>query len=145
MCTVGGRIGWIGTRSGTARRPGIADPTTKNIKGKQFTIVVYVDDLKMTCVDKDAVLTMAQILLKVYGQFKTTQGPIVSYLGLTWDYSETGYVKVSQAGMIQEIVAAREKTHKDRGTKPAGIPHPPGAPHLFDRTPDSELLSAKDA
>ena len=28
MCTVGGRIGWIGTRSGTARRPGIAGPTT---------------------------------------------------------------------------------------------------------------------
>ena len=28
MCTVGGRIGWIGTRSGTARRPDIADPTT---------------------------------------------------------------------------------------------------------------------
>ena len=28
MCTVGGRIGWIGTKSGTARRPGIADPTT---------------------------------------------------------------------------------------------------------------------
>ena len=30
MCTVGGRIGWIGTRSGTARRPGIAGPTTKD-------------------------------------------------------------------------------------------------------------------
>ena len=114
----------------------------KSIKGKQFTIVVYVDDLKMTCVDKDAVLAMEQILLKGYGQFRTTQGPIVSYLGLTWDYSETGYVKVSQAGMIQDIVAAREKTHKDRGTKPAGLPHSPGAPHLFDRTPDSELLSA---
>ena len=28
MCTVGGRIGWIGTRCGTARRPGIAGPTT---------------------------------------------------------------------------------------------------------------------
>ena len=28
MCTVSGRSGWIGTRSGTARRPGIADPTT---------------------------------------------------------------------------------------------------------------------
>ena len=35
----------------------------KSIKGKQFTIVVYVDDLKMTCVDKDAVLAMEQILL----------------------------------------------------------------------------------
>ena len=28
MGTVGGRIGWIGTRSGTAHRPGIAGPTT---------------------------------------------------------------------------------------------------------------------
>lgn len=27
MCTVGGWIGWIGTRSGTARRPGIPDTT----------------------------------------------------------------------------------------------------------------------
>ena len=99
----------------------------------------------MTCVDKDAVLAMEQILLKVYGQFRTTQGHIISYLGLTWDYSETGCVEVSQAGMIQDIVAAREKTHKDCRTKPAGIPHSPGAPHLFDRTPDSELLSAKDA
>ena len=31
MCTVGGRIGWIGTRSDTARRPGIADPTTQQV------------------------------------------------------------------------------------------------------------------
>ena len=28
MCTVGGRIGWIVTRSGTARRPGIPGTTT---------------------------------------------------------------------------------------------------------------------
>ena len=97
----------------------------------------------MTYVDKDAVLAMEQILLKVYGQFRTTQGPIISYLGLTWDYSETGCVEVSQA--VQDIVAAREKTHKDCGTKPAGIPHSPSARHMFDRTPDSELLSAKDA
>jgi hypothetical protein len=142
---------WYEEIAGTLRSNGFtANPRdlcvfNKSIKGKQFTIVVYVDDLKMTCVDKGAVLAMEQILLKVYGQFRTTQGPIVSYLGLTWDYSETGYVKVSQAGMIQDIVAAREKTHKDRGTKPAGIPHSPGAPHLFDRTPDSELLIAKDA
>ena len=28
MCTVGGRIGWIVARSGTARRPGIPGTTT---------------------------------------------------------------------------------------------------------------------
>ena len=47
--------------------------------------------------------------------------------------------------MIQDIIAAREKTHKDRGTKSTGITHSPGATHLFDRTPDCELLSAKNA
>ena len=41
----------------------------KDVKGKQFTIVVYVDDLKITCVDKSAVLQMKQILRKIYGQF----------------------------------------------------------------------------
>jgi hypothetical protein len=64
----------------------------------------------MTCVNKSAVLDMERIPLKIYDQFRTTQGPIVSYLGLTWDYSELGYVKVSQAGMIQDIVARRESS-----------------------------------
>ena len=142
---------WYEEIAGTLRSNGFtANPRdlcvfNKDVKGKQFTIVVYVDDLKMTCVDKGAVLAMEQILRKVYGQFRTTQVPIVSYLGMTWDYSETGYVKVSQAGMIQDVVTAREETHKDRGTKLARIPHSPGAPHLFDRTPDCKLLNAKDA
>lgn len=99
----------------------------------------------MTCVDKSAVLEMERILLKVYGQFRTTQGPLVSYLGLTWGYSELGYVKVSQAGMIQDVVARREKFHAERGTKFTGIPKTLGAPHLFGRTPDWKRLVAKAA
>jgi Reverse transcriptase (RNA-dependent DNA polymerase) len=49
----------------------------KDIHGKQLTIIVYVDDLKMTCVDKSTILEMERILLKNFGQFRTTQGPIV--------------------------------------------------------------------
>ena len=142
---------WYDEIAGTLKNNGFtANPRdlcifNKDVKGKQFTIVVYVDDLKMTCMDKSAVLDMEQILLKIYGQFRTTQGPIVSYLGLTWDYSETGYVKVSQTGMIQEIVVRREKFHTDRGTKLTGIPKSPGAPYLFDRTPDGTRLNTKEA
>ena len=117
----------------------------KYIRGKQFTILVYVDDLKMTCVDKSAVLEMEQILRKTYGQFRTTQGLILPYLGCTWDYTETGFVKVLQTGMIQDLIQAREKTHTDRGTKLTGNPNSPGAQHLFDRTPDCERLSAEQA
>ena len=37
MCTVGGRIGWIVTRSGTARRPGIPGTTTVLKKSSRAT------------------------------------------------------------------------------------------------------------
>ena len=36
MCTVGGRIGWIVTRSGTARRPGIPGTTTPRAYKARF-------------------------------------------------------------------------------------------------------------
>jgi hypothetical protein len=38
--------------------------------------------------------------------------------------------------MIQDLVASRDKFHKDRGTEFTGKP---AAPYLFDRTPDAIL------
>ena len=117
----------------------------KMVRGKQFTIVVYVDDLMMTCVDKAAVLEMEKTLLKTYGQFRTSHERILSYLGCTWDFTEPSFVKVSQIGMIQDMISTREKYHEDRGSKLTGHPLTPGAPHLFDRTSDCALLSGEDA
>jgi Reverse transcriptase (RNA-dependent DNA polymerase) len=54
----------------------------KDIHVKHFTIIIYVDDLEITCVDKSAILEMERILLKVYGQFRTTQGSIVPWTDL---------------------------------------------------------------
>lgn len=54
-------------------------------------------------------------------------------------------MKVSQAGMIQDIVARREIFHHDRGTKLPGIPKTPAAPYLYDRTTDCKLLDVHDA
>jgi hypothetical protein len=62
----------------------------------------------------------------------------MSYLGCTWDFSEKYFVKVSQTGMIQDLVASTERTHVERGTnKLTGVPLSPGAPYLLERTPDS--------
>ena len=71
---------------------------------KQFKILACVDDLKMTCAEKDAVLKMEQILLKTYGQVRTTQELLLPYLVCTWDYSENGFVKV------QDLIQARESS-----------------------------------
>jgi Reverse transcriptase (RNA-dependent DNA polymerase) len=117
----------------------------KKAKGTQITIVVYVDDLMMTSTDKSIVLDMERILLKTYGQFRTSHEKIVSYLGCTWNFHEKGFVKVSQTGMIQDLITSRENTHRNRGTELTGSPLSPGAPYLFDRTPDAPRLSVADA
>jgi hypothetical protein len=70
----------------------------------------------MTSTDKSLVLEMEQILLKKYHKVRTSVEKAVSYLGCTWDFHEKGIVKVSQTGTIQDLVASREKFHKDRGT-----------------------------
>ena len=46
--------------------------------------------------------------------------------------------------MIQDLVASRERTHAERGTKLTGVPLSPGAPYLLERTADSPLLNARD-
>lgn len=97
---------WYNEIAGTLRSNGFtANPRdicvfNKDVKGNQFTILVYVDDLKMTCVDKKAVLDMEQILLRTYGQFRTTQERVLPYLGCMWDYNEPGFVNIMQIGMI---------------------------------------------
>ena len=99
----------------------------------------------MTSTDKKLVLEMEQILLSTYGQFRTSSEMSMSYLGCTWDFSEKYFVKVSQTGMVQDLVASRERTHVERGTKLTGVPLSPGAPYLLERTPGSPLLNTHDA
>ena len=142
---------WYNEIAGTLGRNGFtANPRdicvfNKDVKGNQFTILVYVDDLMMTCVDKKAVLDFEQTLLKTYGQFRTTQERVVPYLGCTWDFTEKGFVKVTHIGMIQDLISSREKNHAERGMNLIGNPSSRGAPHLFERTLDCKFLIEKDA
>ena len=81
----------------------------------------------------------------VRGGHRSTCEKSMSYLGCNWDFSENYFVEVSLTGMIQDLVASRERTHAERGTKLTGVPLLPGAPYLLDLTPDCTLLNARDA
>jgi hypothetical protein len=54
-----------------------------SLRGTQFAIAVFVDDLMMTSTDKELVIHMEQILLSTCGQFRTSCEKCVSYLGCT--------------------------------------------------------------
>ena len=132
-------IGWGFTAN--PRDPCILN---KTVRGVQLTVVLYVDDFMMTCIHKEEVDRLSAALRSKYKQFRTTDGPIVPYLGCIWDYSGPGFVSISQTGMIQDLIVSRETTLKVRGVSLKANVNSPGAPYLFERTPESPLLSDKD-
>ena len=62
----------------------------KMTRQAQITFVVYVDNLMITSTDKQAILDVEAALLEAYGQFCTTTGTTLTYLGCTWDYNTPG-------------------------------------------------------
>lgn len=114
------------------------DPCVFN-KGKgvdQVTVIVYVDDLMVTSKDKGKVESIVSAL---EGKFKTitvTRGFEHSYLGMQFDFSVTGRVKISMPGYINDVIEYSEVT---------GLSRTPAGENLFDVDPISPLLDVDNA
>ena len=79
-----------------------------NGTGKQQTVCFHVDDLKSSHVDpkvNDKFLKWLNKMYGAHGEVKATRGPIHDYLGMTFDYSEKGKVKI---GMVDYVTAMVE-------------------------------------
>jgi hypothetical protein len=60
------------------------------VRGKQFTVLWYVDDLKMSHMEYDEVTSIIDWLKGIYGDMKVYCGKAHDYLGMTLDYSKKG-------------------------------------------------------
>jgi hypothetical protein len=76
----------------------------KMVNGKQCTIVVYVDDLFVTCTDQDMIQEVEDLLRAQFRDITIHDGLIHSYLGMTWDFSAPGEVKITMEGYISELL-----------------------------------------
>ena len=110
-----------------------------------MTIIVYVDDFLLSCKDGNRILQIMIPLEQKYGKLRTTTEKVVSYLGCSWNFTEDGYVTVSQVGMIQDLIKSRENTLISRGEILSGNPHTPSATYIFERSADSPLLTESKA
>eukprot|EP00597_Dinobryon_sp_UTEXLB2267_P016727 CAMPEP_0201091862 /NCGR_PEP_ID=MMETSP0812-20130820/368_1 /ASSEMBLY_ACC=CAM_ASM_000668 /TAXON_ID=98059 /ORGANISM="Dinobryon sp., Strain UTEXLB2267" /LENGTH=81 /DNA_ID=CAMNT_0047343059 /DNA_START=25 /DNA_END=267 /DNA_ORIENTATION=- len=63
-------------------------------EGVQCTVVVYVDDLMMTSTDKRMIDNDMAILKRKYKEITVHVGDIHSYLGMTFDFTIRGKVKI---------------------------------------------------
>ena len=100
-------------------------------KGDQQTVCIHVDDLKITCRNEEANQDVVRELRRVYKDVTVNEGDIHSYIGITFDYSVPGKVKLTQEGYIRDLMLFY---NVDSAVKT------PAADNLFDLDPDSPLL-----
>jgi hypothetical protein len=103
--------------------------------GHQLTACLHVDDLLITSCSEANIRFLHEKLIESYGDLPLHLGPILSYVGMTFDYSFAGRVKITQekfvADLLEEIPEA------------TGVAVTPALANLFT-VADSTLLNASD-
>eukprot|EP00975_Prorocentrum_lima_P064990 12900728-Prorocentrum_lima.AAC.1 len=76
----------------------------KVIKGKQCTLTIHVDDVKISSQNRDAVDEVIEGLKSKYKKVNISEGKILDYLGMEFDYSSPGEVKISMKAMVEQVL-----------------------------------------
>ena len=75
-----------------------------NKSGVQCTIAVHVDDLIITCIDKEIITQLCDHLSARYGVITRTDGTILNYLGMVFDLTTVGEVKMTMQGFVEDTI-----------------------------------------
>jgi len=86
------------------------DPCVFNrtVYGKQCTIVIHVDDLKISCADSRGVDDVVNELKRKYGNINIHREEVIDYLGMDFDYSKKGVVSISMNAMVDQVIEEME-------------------------------------
>ena len=103
----------------------------KTMYGKQVTVRLYVDDLKISSEDRRGVDDVLSYLKRVYKNINVYDDDNIDYLGMDFDYSTEGVVKVSMKKIIEKVL---EEIQVD------GTCRTPASNELFLVDETSELL-----
>jgi Reverse transcriptase (RNA-dependent DNA polymerase) len=78
-----------------------------NANGIQTTVVLYVDDMMVTCEDSLELDRFGACLRARYGKDQITEhrGTVLDFLGMTFDFTVLGKVKVTMKHLVDEIIA----------------------------------------
>jgi hypothetical protein len=103
----------------------------KVYKDTQLTVGIHVDDFIVTCADSAGLAHVRDLLQRKYGQVQYKEGRILSYLGMTMDFSAEGSVRISQHGFINDLLLSHSVS---------GSATTPALPDLFSINDSSPLL-----
>jgi hypothetical protein len=106
----------------------------KTVGKDQCTVIVYVDDLMVTCRDIILIEELEAALKTEFKEITSHEGLIHSYLGMEFDFSVSGQVKVRMEGYISDLLSFSEIQ---------GTAKTPAANHLFDVRDSPKLNELK--
>ena len=104
----------------------------KKVGGLQCTIAIHVDDLIITSTDPKMIEDICAHVKSRYGSITRCDGPTLNYLGMVFDLSIAGEVRMTMKGYIEETIAM------------AGIPgkaRSPATDGLFETREGTELVN----
>jgi hypothetical protein len=110
----------------------------KIINGSQCTIVWYVDDNKISHVDKDVVTDILEKLKGHFGNITISRGKKHNFLGTDIEIREDGMIEMTMIPHIQDAIDSFGSLCGYKVTSPA-------AAHLWDVNEDCEVLDEEKA
>ena len=106
----------------------------KKFGEKQCTVVIYVDDILITCEDCNAIDEVVDELIRKYKIVKRNDGLTHDYLGMNFNFEIQGKVIITMKGYITDLT--REFNIVDSATSPANS-------RLFDDINPEKLSDEK--
>ena len=118
--------------------PNPYDPCVFNrsYNDQQCTACVHVDDIKNTCVDPLGVEETITALTNRYKTITVKRGMVHSYLGMTFDYSTPGKVRIT---ILKYVMSMLDEYHV------TGSAATPASSNLFEIDSESEPLTTERA
>ena len=89
------------------------------IEGKQCTVAWYVDDNKISHVDKTVVTRIIGAIEAKFGKMTVTRGASHTFLGMDIDFTTHGNVKVNMRGYLEESIDESTMDIKSIAATPA--------------------------
>ena len=114
----------------------------KMIEGKQCTIAWHVDDVKMSHTKQEMLENLLTSLNEEFGKeapLTVTRGKIHDYLGMTFDYTIPGKVKITMPDFVLGVL---DECPEDLMKGPSSTP---AANHLFNVDPECKKLGNEKA
>ena len=99
----------------------------------QFTILLHVDDLKLSFAREKEINDVLRALEEEYGKLEIQRGKVLEFLGLTLDYRTKGVCKIGAGSYIRKAIDSYEGFVKGKAKTPAGD-------NLFNIRDDAALL-----